>query len=1019
MAQVLRSFFRSGSSSTKRKPPLSIQELRKALHVIPTRKCSDLGKSGEATNDPQNRTHEEQIEKAVPPTINVEIEGNNGDTGASITRSERINPTASSNPTRSEALRGKYVSPREPSICQQVDHTAEIGHLEDSIEGNEEHNDVYNTDDLDRDEIWRTSEDPSSKRCYSNQDDLHDPFEDELDELDDIKMGYETSKREAELLKKCSELNKVIADLRRSKDTQSYLHRSKDLMLDMRVKSAGNTPFRRSDLKFSSSRRRFQKGRSYSPIRDIPNFQWRPIAPSSESDPEMGHDTTPKVYATGPTAESVNHTPLLQQKIPNGNMHTIHTKSATQVTNSATQVTAIPPVVLNTADTKHMATNVKPDGKKAWADLLKQNHIPNFNLEYIRPESNENSIVDIPDCVISDGARDWDTTLVGYFLGRKLPYTLVRKSAPRMWDKFGLYEILATDTGYFFFKFNDKSQSDAILEGGPWHFAGQPIIMKSWTPGLTLSKESQSTIPVWVNFFYLPMELWNPEGLSRVASAIGKPLHVDRMTATKQRISYARVCIEMCAENEPIDVLTVQFNNPKSGKREAVDIKVQYQWTPLRCAKCKTFGHNCEKKPQELKATPTVFKKGPTNDIWMIRRKGKEVVESSEPIPSHQLHDTNSISSCRSQVEANPDVPQTEIQQLGSSYIHPEGPGGSAGVATVAAQTINEGSQQQALPKKQPRDHKRTNGMASGNSQNVGKMVQQKNMFSALNDVPDDGVTNDVDQSHTKDPPDNSTDVTDEGRIGPQWDNGKKVSHAKLTRFVESSLLSFLLMIISSWNIRGLNRTNKQREVAQLIHNHSIDVMGIVETKIKIGKQDSVQFKMLPNWDFFTNVKSDSTNRIWLTWNPCKAKLHILHESKQVLHVLIEDVQNSKLLTATFVYGLHTIVDRQPMWSFLSSVAHSIQTPWVVLGDFNEVLGPNDIFGDNTGWLPGMHDFTDCVNKACLLDLRYTGLFYTWSNRRFSKHDFTERKLDRVLVNNEWLDSYPNSNAFFKALEFG
>ena len=81
--------------------------------------------------------------------------------------------------------------------------------------------------------------------------------------------------------------------------------------------------------------------------------------------------------------------------------------------------------------------------------------------------------------------------------------------------------------------------------------------------------------------------------------------------------------------------------------------------------------------------------------------------------------------------------------------------------------------------------------MASGNSQNVGKMVQQKNMFSALNDVPDDGVTNDVDQSHTKDPPDNSTDVTDEGRIGPQWDNGKKVSHAKLTRFVESSLISF------------------------------------------------------------------------------------------------------------------------------------------------------------------------------------------------------------------------------------
>ena len=94
-------------------------------------------------------------------------------------------------------------------------------------------------------------------------------------------------------------------------------------------------------------------------------------------------------------------------------------------------------------------------------------------------------------------------------------------------------------------------------------------------------------------------------------------------------------------------------------------------------------------------------------------------------------------------------------------------------------------------------------------------------------------------------------------------------------------------MIISSWNIRGLNRTNKQREIVQLIHNHSIDIMGIVETKIKLGKQDNVQFKMLPQWDFLTNSNSDSTNRIWLTWNPCKAKVHILHEDKQWLHVLI------------------------------------------------------------------------------------------------------------------------------------
>ena len=117
--------------------------------------------------------------------------------------------------------------------------------------------------------------------------------------------------------------------------------------------------------------------------------------------------------------------------------------------------------------------------------------------------------------------------------------------------------------------------------------------------------------------------------------------------------------------------------------------------------------------------------------------------------------------------------------------------------------------------------------------------------------------------------------------------------------------------------------------------------------------------------------------------------MHILHENKQLLRVLIEDIYNSKMLTATFVYGLYTINDRQPIWNFISSVVASIQIPWVVLGDFNEVIGPNEISGDNIPWTTGMNDFTDCLHKSCLLDLRYTGLFYTWSNWRFNRYDFT------------------------------
>ena len=195
-----------------------------------------------------------------------------------------------------------------------------------------------------------------------------------------------------------------------------------------------------------------------------------------------------------------------------------------------------------------------------------------------------------------------------------------------MWRKMGLYDILATDSGHFFFKFNSDAECEVILEGGPWYIAGKPIILRKWQPGLKFDKEAVKTIPVWCIFSYLPLELWTAEGFSRVASAIGRPIQVDRMTATRRRITYARICIEINAETEPIFELDVQYRNPITGGNESVKVNVEYQWTPSRCTKCLVFGHDCSKnntkpaQPVVVKGTET------TQDAWMTRRKGKDKI---------------------------------------------------------------------------------------------------------------------------------------------------------------------------------------------------------------------------------------------------------------------------------------------------------------------------------------------------------------------------------------------------------
>ncbi|KAK4384656.1 hypothetical protein Sango_3039100 [Sesamum angolense] len=82
-----------------------------------------------------------------------------------------------------------------------------------------------------------------------------------------------------------------------------------------------------------------------------------------------------------------------------------------------------------------------------------------------------------------------------------------------------------------------------VIEGGPWLFQGQPIVLQFWEQGMSLRRQKHTQIPVWILLRHLPMEYWTEEGLSTVASGIGTPLYMDGITKNCSRLDYARVCV--------------------------------------------------------------------------------------------------------------------------------------------------------------------------------------------------------------------------------------------------------------------------------------------------------------------------------------------------------------------------------------------------------------------------------------------------------------------------------------------
>ncbi|KAL2235325.1 UNVERIFIED_CONTAM: hypothetical protein Sindi_1264700 [Sesamum indicum] len=140
-----------------------------------------------------------------------------------------------------------------------------------------------------------------------------------------------------------------------------------------------------------------------------------------------------------------------------------------------------------------------------------------------------------------DGSKRWKTTAVGYFLGKKSYYHHLKEYAHSVWP--ALRAVTATANGFFFFKFKTLIDMEDVIEGGPWLFQGQPIVLQKWEPDMAMRKLQHKHVPIWIKLRHLPMEYWTTDGLCMVASAVGKPLYPDAITRACTRLDFARVCV--------------------------------------------------------------------------------------------------------------------------------------------------------------------------------------------------------------------------------------------------------------------------------------------------------------------------------------------------------------------------------------------------------------------------------------------------------------------------------------------
>nr|GEV02442.1 zinc finger, CCHC-type [Tanacetum cinerariifolium] len=150
------------------------------------------------------------------------------------------------------------------------------------------------------------------------------------------------------------------------------------------------------------------------------------------------------------------------------------------------------------------------------------------------PAGNEVDVVVPVESIRAISKRVANTTY-GFFLGKRVAYPVVANYVRNTCGKYGLVKSMRNSyTGIFSFQFSSMDGLDAMLENGPWFIRNNPLILK------------------------------------------------------KSR--YARYLIEVRADVELKDNTMVAMPKLVEEGFCTSNVRVEYEWKPPRCARCKVFG---------------------------------------------------------------------------------------------------------------------------------------------------------------------------------------------------------------------------------------------------------------------------------------------------------------------------------------------------------------------------------------------------------------------------------------------
>ena len=196
--------------------------------------------------------------------------------------------------------------------------------------------------------------------------------------------------------------------------------------------------------------------------------------------------------------------------------------------------------------------------------------------------------------------------------------------------------------------------------------------------------------------------------------------------------------------------------------------------------------------------------------------------------------------------------------------------------------------------------------------------------------------------------------------------------------------------------------------IKELNQQASLDIIFLMETK----NPDAFVLKELEflgaDRKHLVSPERPNSCGLALFWTQ-DIDLQILYSSKNVIDTIIS--YKGETFFSTFVYGAPEAPHRSAIWDILISFALTKNSPWILTGDFNEIVDNSEKSGGPERAEGSFGAFRSMLTSCDLFDLKHTGISLSWRGRQLTHLVYC--RLDRALVNPAWSDCFPTGRCHY------